>query len=463
MVGASGFCCATLSRRRMYAAITVVAAWAAFTGASPVFAKSYTLSETADDSRVFRVESKINVNGQLETAAGNNKAVSLKLDVDATHSFLEHRLSAAGKDAEALRSLREYDKAEARIQAGDNIASSRLRDAHKQIVARGKQIGVEFYCPSSLMSNTELELLQSPGDSLAVLGLLPPGDVEIGESWKAESWVIQMLTGTEAVTKSELSCRLQTVTDGRAKVTFEGSIEGATVGAATEIAVVGHYMYDLEHKHIRSLQLKQKEKRSVGAISPGMDVEATINLTRLPTANRGGLTKQALAAVPLEPDASLLMVELELPWGVSVSYDRHWHVFHTTKNAAVLRLLEKGSLVAQCNVTQVEAAQPGDHTPEMRFQNDIRTALGDKLSEIVRAEELKSDDEHYRYRVTAVGGSNGLDMRWIYYLCAAPSGQQAALVFAFESKKEEDLANRDLSIVKSLQFVNAKKPVAAAK
>ena len=430
--------------------------------ASPSFAESYTLSEAVGDSRVFRVESHVDVQGQLETATGKDKAVSIKLDVGATQIFLERRLSGTGRGAQALRSLRSYRQAEARIEAGDNIASSRLRDSRRAIVAQGRPEGVEFYCPAGTMNSTELELLQAPGDGLAALSLLPQKAVEIGESWKTPSWVIQMLSGTEAVLKNEMSCTLQSVTSKVARVTFEGSVEGATVGASTEIKLVGHFLFDLQNKYLQSLELRQTEKRSVGAVSPGMDVAANVKLTRSLSNNAGSLTKAAADSIPLEPDASLLLVELRLPWGVNLLYDRHWHVFHTTQEAAVLRLMEKGSLAAQCNVTKVNAVQPGHHTPEIRFQNDIRTALGEKLTEIARAEELQTNDEHYRYRVTALGTANGLDMSWIYYLCTAPSGQQAALVFAFESKKAETLADRDLRIVKSLQFVNAKKPFAAA-
>ena len=88
--------------------------------------------------------------------------------------------------------------------------------------------------------------------------------------------------------------------------------------------------------------------------------------------------------------------------------------------------------------------------------------MGEKLTDIVQAEQLKTDDDRYRYRVTAEGKANGLDMRWIYYLCAAPSGQQAALVFAFEANKQDELANRDLAIVQRLEFGRSKKPVTAA-
>jgi hypothetical protein len=312
------------------------------------------------------------------------------------------------------------------------------------------------------MSNSELELLQMPGDSLAVLGLLPAKSVKVDESWKVDPWVIQMLTGTEAVAKSELTCKLQSADQQAAKVTFEGSVEGATLGAANEITLSGHYVFDLQEKYLKSLELKQKEKRFVGAVSPGMNVEAVVEFVRGPAPSVGELTDKLAESTPLTPPAELLLVEQRLPWGVRVVHDRRWHVFHTTNSAAVLRLLDKGSMVAQCNVTQVESMQPGEHTSEVRFQEDIRNALADKLTDIVKAEQLKTDDGSYRYRVTAVGKSNGLDMSWVYYLCADPSGRQTALVFAYETNKAETIGGEDMSIVKSLEFFDARQPVTSS-
>ena len=71
-----------------------------------------------------------------------------------------------------------------------------------------------------------------PGDSLGLLGLLPPKPVAVGEKWSPASWVGQMLTDTEAAAKSDLNCTLESVTQGEAKVTLEGTVEGATAGSS---------------------------------------------------------------------------------------------------------------------------------------------------------------------------------------------------------------------------------------
>ena len=115
--------------------------------------------------------------------------------------------------------------------------------------------------------------------------------------------------------------------------------------------------------------------------------------------------------------------------------------------------MENGALIAQCNVSQRKAAPAGSHTSEQDFQNDIRSTLKGQLSEIVRAQELKTNDGRFLYRVTAVGTSRDKAMNWFYYLCAAPDGRQTAFVFSIESRFVEQLANRDIAMVETLQFL----------
>ena len=129
----------------------------------------------------------------------------------------------------------------------------------------------------------------------------------------------------------------------------------------------------------------------------------------------------------------------------------------------MLRLVEKGSFIAQCNVAKVPDVEAGSHTPEQQFQEDIAKALGEKLKEIVKAEELQSDDGIYRYRVTAVGQVGEIAVTWFYYLCTAPNGQQTAFVFAVETPLVERLANRDLGIVSSLSLGDRKPTPAEAR
>ena len=135
-----------------------------------------------------------------------------------------------------------------------------------------------------------------------------------------------------------------------------------------------------------------------------------------------------------------------------------WHVFQQTPQIAVLRLMDHGTFVAQCNLAPVRAANAGEHVPEQQFQNDIRTSLGKRLKTIEKAETIPTDDHRFLYRVTAIGEANKVPITWIYYLCAAPNGLQISFVFAVETALRERLGNRDLQMLKSLRFLETPKP-----
>ena len=414
---------------------------------------AHQLRESPTDRRIFDVGSRLEVKGQVETSVGEGKSTAHTLHVTAAFRYRERRMSGTGRDAETLRSLRDYNDAEARIEVGGEFTSSRLRDNRRSIVARGQRAGVTFYSPAGPLTYGELELLRTPGDSLAALPLLPPKAVDVGETWKTDSWVIQTLTSTDAVVKSDLTCRLESAEGGVAKVTFAGSLEGATAGASTNVEITGHYLFDLAEGYWKHLEVRQKEKRSVGAVTPGLSVEATAVVERAASQTEGTLSDAAIARIPLEPSEAVMMLDFRSPWNVRFTHDRDWHIFHQSDRVAILRLLDKGSLIAQCNVTQIPSSQPGKRTSEEQFQRDISTALGDKLKAIEKAEELTTDDDRYLYRVTTSGEANGLPMKWIYYLCADAAGRQIALVFAIEEKLVDQLANRDLGIVNSVEFL----------
>lgn len=410
------------------------------------------MSGSADDDRVFSVRCRLEVSGDLQTAAPDSKGVTLPLKVDGRLSFLERRLPAGGKDAEAFRSARSYQVGEARIEVSGQPRENHLPADGHLIVAEGRSNGVRLWSPSQPLTFDTLDLLSTPGDSLALHALLPDTEVEAGDSWQPAFWVLPLLTGVEAVSKHELNCTLEKVDVKFAVISVEGSVEGAIDGAFTKIAVTGQIAWDLEKKHIRQAKVTQTEERSVGVVSPGMKVTATMYVDRLPSSLEGPLSGTSVDSIPIVPEPSQLALQFNSPWDFHLACDRGWHLFHQTKDVAVLRLVEKGSLIAQCNISKVPQVAAGSHTPEQTFQNDIRTALAGQLQQIVKAEQLETNDGRWLYRVTGTGTSNNRPMTWYYYLCAAPDGRQVAYAFSLETRFVEQFANRDLGFARSLTF-----------
>jgi hypothetical protein len=421
----------------------------------------YTLKEPPADSRIESVEINVKVSGKAEFAIDKGQFLSHPIVAEASLKFRERWLPGAGRDAEALRSLRRYDSITNEIKVADHATRSQLSADRRLIVVQGRTEGVLFYSPLGLLTASDLELLRAPADPLSVVALLPPRPVAVGDKWSPPAWVGQMLTDTEAASKSELSCTLDSVTDDQAKVTVNGTVVGATTGSSGTVELHGWYVFDLKTKVLTRAEIDQTEERTVGPVSPGLKVAAKTVVVRAATSDSEGLTQEAASSVPLDPPAALTRLRFVAPWNIELTHDRDWHVFQHTPQIAVLRLVEQGSLIAQCNLTPIRAANAGEHVPVTQFQDDIRTSLGPRFKSIEKTEQVPTEDGRFLYRVTVTGEANKNSITWIYYLCAAVNGSQTSSVFAVDSSLIKRLADRDLEMMKSLKFTDS--PVQADK
>lgn len=438
-------------------AVAVICFWLAASRTASA-AEQYRLAPPSPPAAVESVEIRFDVSGTAEFALEKGQSLAHPIAAQATLKFRERPLPPAGRDAQALRALRHYDSVEAKIRVADHATAPQLGDKRRLLVAEGRRDGIFFYSPQGPLTALELELLRAPGDDLCLLALLPLKPVAIGEKWSPASWVGQMLTDTQTASKSELTCTLESVAKGLAKVRFEGTVEGATAGSAGKIELHGSYLFDVQGQRLVQAELQQIEERSVGPVSPGLKVTAKAVVTRTPTANTSDLSQQAAADVPLEPPPALTRLYFRTPWNVQFEHDRAWHVFQQSEQIAVLRLMDQGTFVAQCNLAPVRPANPGEHVPEEQFQKDIRTSLGPRLKAIEKAQTVPTGDRRFLYRVTAAGEANKIPITWIYYLCAAPNGLQVSFVFAVETELRDRLGDRDVEMLKSLRFLEPQKP-----
>lgn len=429
----------------------------------------YELTEKPDDNRIFQVAVSLGVSGTVYPEAGADKG--LKLAVDGKFAYDERRQAGTGRDAQSLRSVRYYREAEAVIHeeslaakaSAERLSSFLLRDPVRLIVASGQADGIELFSPSGPLTVQELQLLKYPGDSLALLALLPDSKVEVAESWKPADWVLPMLAGIEAAEKSSLSCRLESVDKGNAAIVVSGEITGLALGVPAHVQITGRLLYDLNRRCLARAELTQTEKRSIGTVSPGLDVSAKATVTRTLNEEPKRLTDKDLAGLPLEPnDASLLLLFDAPAWNLRFFHDRQWHLRYQTTDVIVLKLLKDGRPTAQCHIKKLPDAEPGKHVTGEQFQDDVRRILGKDFQEFVEAEKLKLRDDLFVFRVVAVGSVQArnekkeptlIPMQWIYYLVANPEGRQVSFAFAVEPKLAEVLKSGDLSIVGGLEFV----------
>ena len=424
-----------------------------------------TLREPEGSDRVTQASLTVTTTGSVFTAGGKEKSQKLPIEAQARFKFRERRLPSGGRDAAALRSAREFEVAELQTTIDGLQTQESLPANNRQIVSSGAATGVWVYCPAGMLSRETMDLLELPGEPLALQALLPTEAVEIGGKWTPNAWAIQMLATVEAVQKSEMNCELVSVKGETATIQLEGSVLGQRYGANTDVKVSGQMTFDLKNQLIASAKLTYNIKANIGTVSPGIDARVESVVTRQLTKSPGSLTDALLKTLPISPPRGVEMLAFDAdPWKVQLLHDRSWHLFQAVLDGnspvVIFRLMENGSLICQCNVAKLPTAAAGQHASLDQFEADIQTSLGKRLKGLQPSEKIPTDNGQTLYRIVAEGqttlagekGAIDVPMQWNYYLLAAPNGQQLSFVFAIEPQLVEQLQDRDIEMVKSVRF-----------
>ena len=384
------------------------------------------------------------------------------VSVEAAYKFLERRLPGSGPNASEFRALRRYAEATSRIDVGGQSVERTLRESRQWIVARLTREGIEVHSPDGPLTATEIEMLPTPGDNLMLAALLPKQPVGVGQDWSPDDWTAAALAGVDVAFEKKISCQLVSVEAGQARVTFSSDVEGGVKGTTVTTNVSGEFTFDVEARRIVSANVTHQEERAVGPLSPGMKITLEIAMRSQPAPPPSEIDDARVAEVGEKPPtAEQLSVEHTFLWGVTLVSDRDWQLFQRTDELLILRLLDSGGIIAQCNMIRAATVKPGTHTDEQQFQQGIHDSLGVEFEEIVKAEEILGGDKQRIYRVIATGGAEEKPRHWRYYLVTAPDGRQVSFVFTVEPRFVDQLGDRDLELVKAVRFEEMETPTPA--
>lgn len=398
---------------------------------------------------------KIESAGDLKLNAAGQQVERRPLQVSATFTFDETTTS------EGIV-VRHYSDAQALLRVGKSKFQTRLRDERRVIAAHRAEEHVTLYSPLGPLSRDELELLQSPGNNIRPAELLSDEEVAVGESWTLDAGVLARLLWLDAVSSSQVTATLENVTDGIALVTFTGPVGGAVGGIATDIDLQGKLNYDLQQSQVTWLTLGIQEKRSIGHAEPGFETSTQVKLALRPQKSSAELAPAALKALPLRFDPAQALLAYESTEGrFRALLDRRWRVMVDRADLTVLRLIDRGDLIAQCNLSRLPALAPGKQLPLEELQDDIKQSLGKNFRQFAEASQSQTDEELRILRVTAVGEASDLAVQWNYYHLSNEQGQRLALVFTFESNLAERFAEADRALVASLEFLADPAPTTA--
>jgi hypothetical protein len=437
-------------------------AWRSLAGAIVLLAAARTgwaqttcpLAELVKVGDCCRVQLQMNLTGELKFTR-DGKAVPVKLAASATHEFPE-RVLAVDSTGLAEKTARFYEKATASISAGAEQSQRGLRKERSLIVVQRGKDETLVYSPAGPLYREELELTSEHFNTLTVTGLLAGKQVAVGDTWKVPNSVAQALCSFEGLTEQDLTCKLEEVKDGVARVSVTGTASGIEVGAMVKLKVDATAKFDVNARRLTSLEWKQQDDRAQGPASPASTVQTTVTLTRTSLSEPPEcLGDVALVPVPdKEVPSNLLALEFRDPKGrYELVHNRDWQTVGLTDDHLVLRLMERGDFIAQVTVTPWTAAGKGKHLTPEEFKDAMsRTPGWEPEKELQAAEMPTGGDSRWIYRTSYLGKMDGTPVMQNFYLVAGPEGDQVVLLFTMTPKKGEKLGDRDLTFAASVDF-----------
>lgn len=400
---------------------------------------------------VNRVEIVVEAAGEL-TFREKEATKSLPTQVAARLAYEEKRLAKSHAGSE--RSARAYRTAEAKIQVEKESLQPKLAEERNVVVVESTEAQPLLFSPFGPLTTDELELLQVPFNSLLVDRLLPNKTTAVGEAWTHDNGLITAMLNLDAVSGNDMSSKLVGIDAESARVEFQGSVQGALGGVATEFEVTGRYKFDLKTKQISWLAALLKEKRAIGHVEPGVTATTRVQMIVAPTVEPEELVAANLRDLPLEPQPELVrLAYASTPGKFRLEHDRRWHVMADAQEVLALRMVDRGELVAQCNVRPIELPDPQKRPTLSQFQADVRRSLDAHFRQFAAVGESQNSLGQTIFRAEAVGTVEELEIHWIYYLVCDPTGRQVVLAFTVEEPMLERLGKADIEIVGTIRFL----------
>ncbi len=428
-------------------------------GSAAVDKPKHTFESGRRPGQIDHVTVQLKVGGEVFDIV-NRKEQREKMNVACNLDYTEKTLAIPRHDEDHSRSIRYYNQTEAAIKIGDLEFKPALRPQRALIAVEITPQKSVIFSPAGTLTNAELELIEHQGNSLLMDRFLPDQPMAVGDSWKHSERLMALLLNLDEVGQTDVQSVLTEVTDKVARFEMSGKVAGAIDGVTSEIEIKARYRFDLMRKRIDWLGMLIKEKRQSSPVSDGIDATAQVQMTILPAKQSEHLSQADLKDLPLESTPQLLRLShFSQQGGWEIVHNRSWRVYRDLPDAAVLRRIERGELIAQCNLSSLPPGKPDKLVSLEEFQEDVKQALAKEFKEFVEAGQTVDQASRRVLRVVARGTAADLPILWNYYHLADPEGRQMGCVFTIEEKYAKRFGLADQELLEGLRFVepNAEK------
>ena len=390
------------------------------------------------------VRAKVVVEVQGHLLPQSDKKIQLPLKAVANLVYDETRVGAN-------RSERQYHQAETEIEVNKRVHSRKLRSDLETIICERRDGSIVLYSANGPLTRDELELLTVPLTSFSIDCLIPP-QKKVGHDWTLDDDQLANLLNLDAVTGSDVKCKVISVEQEIIRGEIAGSVVGSVDGIVCDVEIDGKFRFRRAQGAIDWIAVSINEKRAMGPTTPGFEVTARVRMAR-EAAPQGTTPPRTLATrAKTAPAENELLVYQPSDSNFKITHNRRWYVASERPGRSILRLVEDGITVAQCNLQQ----HPLNNEPQMtlkKFEESIKSALSKSNPQIVDASETTNEKGMRILRVLATGTVSNAGVQWIYYHILGEDGFGISCVFTMSTEDADRFAAGDFEITNSIEFV----------
>lgn len=361
------------------------------------------------------------------------------------------------RDSLPQAAARHYHEATVKAWVAGNASSHELRpECFDARLVRRDSLWQQF-SPSHTMQPREVDLVRLPINTVVLDQLLPESPVKPDSNWAPSERAVAELFQLEAVHSSTLAARVTKVVDGVATIDCEGTVEGTVNSVPTKLTISGNLQAKLGSQCalVTWVGMSLTETRAISQAEPGFTLTARIKLIRKEEpeacAEVGDEELRQLAAS--EDDGRWLLEVASVAGRYKFLADRRWKTIVDTGEEAILRLVDKNNVIAQCNITRLPKLAAGQQLTLAGMQDDIKRSLEKNLDSILEASERTNSAGLRVLRIVAIGQSSDVPVRWVYSHVSDDSGRRISLVFTMSGEAAEAFALADEQMTGSFELL----------
>lgn len=290
------------------------------------------LAEDFKPGHTYTVDVQVKLSGKLSVPTEKGKPAQLLPLTGASHLLYDERILIPDEDR-TLKAIRFYREVDFKRVLGPTTQDAGIRPSVRRLVVLKSGPKKAPFSPDGPLTWGEIDVVRTDVFSPAVVpGLLPPGPVKPGQTWKATPAAVAELTDMEKVDEGDLTVEFVGVltVDGKrvARLKLGGTVRGVNEDGPNRQKLDGTAYFDLGAGILTYLSVKGTHELLDGTSGQTVGlIEGQFVMTRSAVAVPSELSDGSLRGIDLKPAGENTLLLYDNPdLGVRFLYPRGWRV-----------------------------------------------------------------------------------------------------------------------------------------